>query len=131
MPRVIATDDISKKPKVDVDGVSFVPLVVSVTSGTSNERSRYTKSVMTLAQENGENFDPSQYLDDQKFKRCQKCYKVENEEALNKWRRGEEAAATEKFRYCEGCQLAVYCSKKCQAAEWPDHRLLCNAKKSK
>jgi len=30
-----------------------------------------------------------------------------------------------KFKYCQKCQKTLYCSKECQVADWPNHKLIC------
>ena len=133
-PRVIQIDKLSKKPSHDVSGVvfenkDFDHIVVSQFFFSRQERSRYTKSKKKSAQRLGESFDHNS-VEPFLYKKCMKCYKLEDDAALRSWQRGQDAVAKEKFRYCGGCQSAVYCSKECRDAHWVDHRLMCKTKRS-
>ena len=128
-PRFIAIDEISKRPELDDESITFESFLLA---GKLNDKkqSRYTNSVNTLAKEMGESFQPFQQGEFYDYKKCGKCLRAENDRALLDWNRGIKTEATEKFRYCDGCRLVAYCSKECQLAHWPDHRLVCKGKKS-
>ena len=116
-PRVIATDSMSNPPKHDVDDVVFTKYEFDEGPRYSDkEMSEFTKSakqkLLLLGPE-------ALWLDsNDKYKRCNKCYKMEGVSSLG-------PDLTEKFRYCSGCRAVAYCSKECQKAHWPDHRLTC------
>ena len=43
--------------------------------------------------------------------RCRKCDKAQT--------------PGEKFRFCKGCNVAIYCSEECQRAHWEHHKYVC------
>ena len=129
-PRSIVIDGISKRPKHDVENV-FITVVddYDPTHGLSRkERSQYVHSVKQQA-ENADDVDFAWLTRSVEYKRCLRCQKNENGLAIFDKARGLDRNAKEKFRYCKGCLLASYCSKECQEAHWPDHRLWCKGKR--
>ncbi|KAI9059707.1 hypothetical protein FKP32DRAFT_1760766 [Trametes sanguinea] len=45
------------------------------------------------------------------LRRCHKC--------------GGDERPMQKLKRCAGCEFAVYCSRECQKAAWPDHKKVC------
>lgn len=132
---VVSIDEISKKPQHDVEAVIYSSLSVSTPPviPTSKERSKHTKAMKKMVQEQGKRFVET---DDNNsglgvlYKKCQLCFQQEDGNTLERWRLGEAAVAEEKFRYCGKCRAAVYCSADCQKTHWPDHRLSCPGHKA-
>ena len=128
--RIIALDRVSKKPKHDVHGLEFIHGPSESYEPSAKERSKHTKRVKKMAQEKGGDSVDYEAFSSPKFKRCDKCLKREDDDAVNSWFRGVSAEPTQKFRYCKGCNELCYCSKECQLAHWPDHRLACRSKEA-
>ena len=133
-PRIVMTDKVSENrfQMQDIDDVTVLVNTEHATSlltspYSSQERSRYTKTMKQRAQQLGTTFDHLT-LDGDLFKKCARCDAFEDERAMNQWCGGQSADATEKFRYCGRCQSAAYCSKECKDAHWVDHRLVCKKK---
>ena len=59
------------------------------------------------------------------YKSCSHCCRMENEAILKKASL-EGTEKLEKFSYCKACRQTCYCSRECQKADWPDHRLTCS-----
>ena len=130
-PRIFNIDPVSKRPKHDIDHVKYNLVVYNPMSGRSDkEKSKFTQTVKRQARQVGEHLDLISLCRDKRYKHCAKCWKTENASSISKWSRGEESAPAEHFRYCARCQSASYCSKECQVAHWPDHRLWCQKKDS-
>ena len=118
-PRIFATDNMSNPPKHDVEGINFTKLNIHEGPRYSDkEMSEYTESAK------GKALPPRSVVLDEKYKRCKKCDKLEGFASIHTSGSGR-FDPTEKFRHCSGCRAAVYCSKECQRAHWPDHRLTC------
>jgi len=49
-------------------------------------------------------------------KRCHKCKMFQKMELM---------VREVRYLYCNGCKTTCYCSKECQVADWPDHKLEC------
>ena len=124
---IILVDRVSKKPTHDVKDVIFFHGPVD--SGPSvQERSKHTAEIKKKAQEQGRAFGDIDEFGSPKFKHCDYCLKREDSDALQSWINGRSAEPARKFRHCSGCHQLCYCSKECQLAHWPDHKLACRSK---
>ena len=125
-------DRVSERPEQDLPTAMFEfvrfhrhPLY----GPPDKEKSKYTNSVKNLAQQLGKDFNKRVDSNSMRYKRCQRCSRPEDLEALVEWASGKEAVSKEKFRYCGACRVAAYCSEECKVAHWVDHRLSCEAQK--
>ena len=75
------------------------------------ERSDYTKKANSSVGSSllHPQFDPNFGI---YHKQCEKC-------------KNHELPGVPKFKFCKRCELVCYCSKECQIASWPDHKLIC------
>ena len=105
------TDSQSVSPRHDFKGLRTMThdhlQVKTYEKPTRKEHSEFTKR---------SNADMTIALSDPDFPRyhkmCRKCLLPETESST-------------KFKYCKRCEKVVYCSKKCQINDWPDHQLAC------
>ena len=130
-PPMYGIDSVSRKPNIDHDPLLIVERDLMPPTPSDKKRSEFTKDIRNHYQQLNQRSNASVSFDVSKYKRCKKCLRFENSDALRKWAKGEEATATEKFRHCGRCRAVAYCSKECKVAHWPDHRLLCKSQKTK
>ena len=128
-PKVVLKDAISTKPSHDIKGLKCAAELKEVQPNshyTRRERSEYTEKVSCGAGE----FSSHKDLSDPRYKRCERCNYGQG--FLFNWQ-GQEQSGEKKFQYCSKCRSVCYCSKECQIAHWPDHKLICHklGKKSK
>lgn len=102
-----------KVVETDLSKLNFQPLV------TVKDRSKFTSEVKQQFTDdipvfklgiNNPRF-PSHY------KVCERCSIVES--------------VSEKFKFCEKCNEACYCSLKCQKIDWKEHQIMCRKYRSK
>ena len=133
--RVMGIDKISKKPSHDIANVDIQVIEhdgALAQQQLTKGRSAYTKSFKDkrmAMQRDGQAPDLKDLYSDL-YKRCQSCYKFEDQESLYLWQNGLPATPSVKFRHCARCRAVSYCSKECQMKHWPDHRLSCSEPKT-
>ena len=112
-PPLICLDRVPKKLEQDIDGVNFKVfrsnpnaqrLCVGATRKSREDYAEYCRS-SSVTKLHG-SLAPD-------VRHCVRCY-------VNEKRKPEA-----KFQYCIRCRSACYCSKECQLADWPDHKLAC------
>jgi len=131
MSRVILKDAISIEPSHDINRLSCVAALSEVEPDSPYSRrecSEYTEKFLSDAGESGiKSFKDPRY-DDPRYKRCGRCSRGQGNPMS--WR-GQEQSEEIKFQYCSKCRSVCYCSKECQVAHWPDHKLNCRKLREK
>ena len=123
-------DKYSTKPITDIDGVTYDQHEFNAAyfKQHSKQRSAYTKSFKReQMKKQADGLKPEFHTSPTLYKRCQTCFKSENDEVLKQWAFGQAArpSRSTKLQYCARCHVVCYCSKECQMKNWPDHKLAC------
>ena len=83
----------------------------------SNHSKKFANNKFRLQSEHELGMDPSGYdssIDPHSVKRCKRCDLI------------EERLVKDKFKFCSTCERVCYCSRKCQLADWKDHKVVCS-----
>ena len=114
--RVICKNSVSKNPIVDTSNVTYRCVDIPVSSAfTDQQLSKTTKLMEEMeSRECTLTSETTSLVLQHSYKFCRKC-------GLGV----EKPEPSVKFLYCGGCRAICYCSKKCQKADWEDHRLIC------
>jgi len=118
----VLTDAPSKKLKHDIEGLRYDYRGSGYSPRfTDQQRSERTKNLRQAASESRDEFFRSLCLLHDPFlvKGCEYCL---DQDFLFL---GDEDKQKRKYLYCRDCREICYCSKECQVADWPNHRLLC------
>jgi len=102
---IIVIDAVSKKPTHDLKRVDYCE-VDAVFKHTDRTKSKYAPSLS----EGESTYDAKGDL----RKLCERC-------CLD-----QRHGSGTKFLYCSDCREVCYCSKPCQVADWPNHKILCS-----
>ena len=122
-PPTFWVDAISKKPTHDVERALFIshPQPAKPPPKT---RSQMYDQMSEMSEDQLKDFIENTVPGQTWIKHCAWC---ENGQSVVKefpGVKGEDGGG--KFSYCKGCLQVTYCSKECQVADWPDHKLICD-----